>query len=182
MSRFRILLTASEALRRLIWEEIRDEPSLRLIVSGEESIVFLNPTDTARDSSNCLSLWLYKVSEHDSIKNTPSGRTGLEPAAPPLALNLHFLATPFGVTPDSSLLLMGKVMEVFNDNTRLVVRNSNDNVFEELRIKISRLTVGEISRVWGALREPYRLSVGYEVYVMHIDSPQLPHSARIVDI
>jgi hypothetical protein len=184
MSSFTVLSAVSKVIRRVLWDEIRSELSLQTIVPSETAIVFLNPTDTARDSSNRLSLWMYQITENEFLKNTPSVRVGTGHALsqPPLPVNLHFLVTPFGDTSEASLLLLGKVMEVLYDNAIIIVRDANDDIFEELRITMSRLTLAELGQVWEALIEPYRLSVCYEVRVMHIDSRRVVDGARVVDV
>ena len=184
MSSFTVLSAVSKALRSVLWEAISGELSLQTVVPSESAIVFLNPTITARDSANRLSIWMYQVTENEYLKNTPPVRVGPRHALsqPPLPVVLHFLVTPFGDTSEASLLLLGKVMEVLYDNAIIVMRDSNDQVFEELRITMSRLTLEELSRVWEALIEPYRLSVCYEVRVMHIDSHRSIESARVVDL
>jgi uncharacterized protein DUF4255 len=184
MSSFTVLSAVSKALRKVLWEAFQEELSLRSLVSSDLNIVFLNPTDTAKEASNRLSLWLYQVTENEFLKNAPPVRmgNGHGQVQPPLAVNLHFLITPFGDTSEASLLLLGKVMEVLYDNAIIVIRDSNDSVFEELRINLSRLTLEELSRVWEALIEPYRLSVCYEVRVMHIDSRRTLEGARVVNV
>lgn len=193
MSSFTVLSAVSKALRRVLWEAISEEVPLQSVVPNEAAIVFLNPTDTARDSSNRLSIWLYQVTENEFLKNAPpvrmdrknapaGGGSDHRLAPPPLQVNLHFLVTPFGETPEGNLLLLGKVMEVLYDNANIIMRDQDDDVFEELRIMISRLTLEELSRVWEALIEPYRLSVCYEVRVMHIDSRRVLNGARIVNV
>jgi hypothetical protein len=193
MSSFTVFSAVSKALRSVLWDAISQEAPLQSVVPNEAAIVFLNPTDTARDSSNRLSIWLYQVTENEFLRNAPPVRVDRSnpPAAggrdhrlapPPLSVNLHFLVTPFGETPEGNLLLLGKVMEVFYDNANIIMVDENDNVFEELRIMISRLTLEELSRVWEALIEPYRLSVCYEVRVMDIDSRRVMSGARIVNV
>jgi hypothetical protein len=184
MSSYTVLSAVSKGLQSILWSAIRKELSLQNIVPSESAIVFLNPTDTAHDSSNRLSIWLYQVTENEFIKNQTPVRSnnGHGLMKPPLALNLHFLVTPFGDTAEASLLLLGKVMEVLYDNAIVILRDANDSVFEELRINMSRLTLEELSRVWEALIEPYRLSVCYEVRVMHIESQRALDGSRVVNL
>jgi hypothetical protein len=44
---------------------------------------------------------------------------------------------------------------------------------------LCRLTLEELTRIWEALREPYRLSVAYQVRVTHIDSERTLGSGRV---
>jgi hypothetical protein len=53
-------------------------------------------------------------------------------------------------------------------------------VAEELRIILHRHTLKELTRIWHALREPYRLSVGYQV--TRVDSRRQTANARVVEL
>jgi hypothetical protein len=46
---------------------------------------------------------------------------------------------------------------------------------------LARLTLEELTRVWEALREPYRLSVGYIVRVTRVESLRAVRNARVID-
>jgi Pvc16 N-terminal domain len=184
MSSYNVLSVVNKALSSLLWDAISQDPTLSGIVPNQSAIVFSNPTETARQSSNRLSIWLYQVTENEFVKNQPvvrvNGGTGL--ALPPLTLNLHFLITPFGATPDANLLLLGELMHVLYDNAIVLIRDADNGVSEEMRIMLSRLTLEELTHVWYALMEPYRLSVCYEVRVMHIDSRRITDSARVFNL
>jgi hypothetical protein len=53
-----VVAAVSQALRQILWEAFDADAVIRPIVVSESAIVFTNPTETARDSSNRLSLWL----------------------------------------------------------------------------------------------------------------------------
>ncbi len=184
MSGYTILSAVTKALQSILLEGFLQQPPLAAMVPNDSVIVFANPTETARNSSNRLSIWLYRVTENEFVKNQPPVRAngGHALTMPPLALNLHFLITPFGDSPEASLLLLGEVMQALYDNAIVIIKDDNDGVFEELRIMMSRLTLEELTRVWEALIEPYRLSICYEVRVMHIDSQRIMDGARVMDL
>jgi hypothetical protein len=152
-------------------------------------ILYLNPTETARrrsSSNNTLSLWLYQVTENEHLKNQPVTRSNGPNSFNeiPLALNLYYLVTPFGPTdgnPNGELLLLGKVMQAMYDNPTLIVQAPLNNVFEELRVILCRLTLEELTRIWEALKEPYRLSVCYQIRVTRVDSNRIQQGARVVE-
>lgn len=187
MSSFQVLLEVNRRLRTVIFDAVQGDPDSRDLLASPMDIVFTNPTETARNRSSrtTLSVWLYQVTENEFMKNQPparaNGHTAL--AETPLALNLYYLITPFGPTdsaPDRELQLLGKVMQVMYDNATLMVRVPADNVFEELRVILCRLTLEELTRIWEALRESYRLSVCYQVRVTQIDSARVETKARVV--
>ena len=100
---------------------------------------------------------------------------------PPLALDLSYLVTPFGASGEADHLLLGKSMQVLYDNAITLLRDPVASVHEELRIILARLTLDELSGVWESLREPYRLSVAYQVRVTRVDSRRLVGAGRVVD-
>ncbi len=183
MSSYEVLAAVSRKLRDILWDEIKVDPQVGPIVGSQAAIVFLNPTQTARDSSNKLSLWLYQVAENEHMKNQPMQRgaaAGTE-QFPPLALNLFYLVTPFAPTGEADHLLLGKTMQVLYDNATVLLRDSLGGIAEELRVILCRLTLEELTHIWEALREPYRLSVCYQVRVTRIESERLVGSARVVE-
>jgi Pvc16 N-terminal domain len=184
MSSFRVLTVASAGLRRLLWNSIRADSVTQPLVGTEDAIVFLNPTATAQDSSRRLSLWLYHLSEDEHVKNTPTvRRSDGSFQMTPLALDLYYLLTPFAASGEADHLLLGKAMQTFHDTgiARIVDTTVRD-VNEELRITLFRRSLDEISQVWQALREPYRLSVCYQVKVTHIDSNRVDRSIPVVSV
>jgi hypothetical protein len=193
MSDYTVLAAVSEALRSILWEAYDADNVVRPIVGSEQAIVFRNPTQTAQDQANRLSLWLYQVTENEHVKNQPRLRAAQQPPPPPagapreasqlppMALNLSFLVTPFAMTGEADQLLLGKTMQVLYDNATVFLQDAANGINEELRIIFCRLSLEELTRIWEALREPYRLSVCYLVRVTRLDSRRLPEDARVVE-
>jgi hypothetical protein len=188
VSDYVVVAATSRALQQILWEAFANDPLINPIISSREEIVFRNPTQTAMDSANRLSLWLHQVNENEYVKNQPMlhGNNGHEQLRyPPLALNLFYLVTPFAPQgdPESEHLLLGATMQVLYDNSILFLRDQTqgEQVAEEVRIILSRLSLEELTRIWEALREPYRLSVCYEVRVTRIDSKRMPQGALVID-
>lgn len=196
MSDYTVVAAVSGALRQILWEQFNADPVIRPIVGSDDAIVFRNPTEAARSSANRLSLWLYHVTENGHAKNQPMQRARQPPPPPPpgqserevlqfpaMALDFYFLLTPFSQDPtgEADQLLLGKAMQVLYDNAIVLLRNASNTIAEELRIIFCRLTVEELTRIWEALREPYRLSVCYLVRVMRVDSRRVPSHARVVE-
>jgi hypothetical protein len=183
MSTYLALSAVSEALRQILWDAIDADPVIRPIVGSEAAIVFTNPTQTARDPANRLSLWLYQVNENEFVKNQPMARAnGPETLRfPPLALDLSYLVTPFAPSGEADHLLLGKSMQILYDNATTVLLDTANGVAEELHIILCRLSLEELTRIWEALREPYRLSVCYTVRVTRLDSLRTPTHARVIE-
>jgi len=181
MSDYAVLAAVSAALRDILWETIHDDPVVDALVASESAIVFANPTETARDSANRLSVWLYHVSENEFVKNQPLRPLDGDLEYPPLALNLAYLLTPFGTSGEADHLILGKSMQVLFDNAVVLLSDTTSDIHEELHIVLARLPLNELSHVWEALREPYRLSVAYEVRVTRVDSTRRLTAARVID-
>jgi hypothetical protein len=183
MSSYMVLAAVSNALRRILWEDFDDDTVIRPIVGSESAIVFDNPTETARDSANRLSLWLYQVTENEHLKNQPPPRSNGHGSrrVTPMAVNLYYLITPFATSGQANHLLLGKAMQVLYDNAIIRLQEPADEVAEELRVIFCRLSLEELTRIWEALQEPYRLSVCYQVRVMRIESNRVSENARVVE-
>ncbi|MCI0584196.1 MAG: DUF4255 domain-containing protein [Chloroflexi bacterium] len=187
MSGYLVINAVSNALRRILWEDFDADPVVRPLIGNETAIVFRNPTETARDSGNRLSLWLYQITENEFVKNAPPVRvngagTSTSTTKPtPLALNLFYLLTPFGPSGDADHVILGKTMQTFYDNATVILRDPISAIAEELRIIFCRVTLEELTRVWESLREPYRLSVCYQARVVRIDSEAVVDTARVIE-
>jgi hypothetical protein len=183
MSSYMVLSRVSEELRRVLWAAFEADSVVRPIVGSPAAIVFANPTETARDSANRLSIWLYQITENEFLKNQPVARTNGHTTMQdmPLALNLHYLITPFAPTPEADHRVLGLAMQTLYDNAILPLRRPEEDISEELRVIFCRVSLEELTRVWEALREPYRLSVAYTVRVTRIDSRRAPQRARVVE-
>ncbi len=193
MSDYLVLDAVSKALRRILWDAFSADGVIRPIVGSEAAIVFSNPTETARDSGNRLSLWLYQITENEHVKNQPMLKARDQPVVPPggnprqaaqyppMALNLFFLVTPFAQSGEADHLLLGMTMQVLYDNATVYLEDAASNIFEDLRVIFCRLSLEELTRIWESLREPYRLSVCYLVRVTRIDSRRRPESGLVLE-
>jgi hypothetical protein len=185
VSTYRVLAAASDGLRRVLWTALSSDPVTRSIIDTDDNIALVNPTETAKDSSRQLSLWLYHVNEDEFCKNREPVRLadGRDQRAP-LVLDLFYLLTPFTRSGESDHLVLGRSMQTFHDqaNVRIVDSTAGVAINEELRITLFRRSLDEISQVWQALREPYRLSVCYQVRVTHIDSDRFDSTAPVIDV
>lgn len=184
MSGYLAINTVSRAIRRILAAAYDADPMVNSLVGGETGIVFSNPTETAQDPSHHLSLWLYRITENEFMKNLPAPAEAdrrLQRSSP-LALDLSYLITPFTSSGENDQVLMGKTMQVLHDNASIYIRDPLNLVVDEIRVILCRLPLEEVTRIWEALQEPYRLSVCYLVRVIRIDSTQLDESTPILDI
>jgi acyl-CoA thioesterase FadM len=172
MSNYNVIRAASLALRSALWAEFERDGEIKRILGDEGKIDFKSPAEI--DKSGRLSLWLYHLTENDFVSNQQMVRgEGSERFRPPLALNLYYLITPFAGAnkpEDLNLLLLGKTMQVLNDNATFVLDSLEDEISEEFHIILNQGCLEELTRVWDSLKEPYRLSVCYQAKTVRIDS------------
>lgn len=182
MSSYLVIQSTSIALQEMLKQHYAAEPNFAVDTSSDDAITFKNPTESVKNSSHKLSFWLYQVTENEFVKNNPPLRlTGDDQQLreTPLALNLYYLVTP--VTGDELMdhLLLGKTMQAFYDNAIIPLRSAGNNVSEELHLTLCRLSLEELTRIWEALKEPYRLSVCYQVRVTRIDAQRVRTQGRV---
>ncbi|MHC4203021.1 MAG: Pvc16 family protein [Planctomycetota bacterium] len=149
-----------------------------------------------------INLYLYKVVENAYLKNQEIPGEG-HPAAyghPPLSLVLYYLLTAFPdidtYNKDYDLTvheILADAMRVFHDYPILtdsmeippgsgtkLLHTSLQNQFEKGKITLEPLDTEELTKIWMGLTNPYRLSVGYAVSVVQIESQKPRRIARPV--
>lgn len=179
MANSNVIYAVTEKLRDILIDSFQEDVDLKQLVSGGD-IVFENPGEADDKEATKLSLWLYQVTENEHLKNqSEEYKTGNRLKKPPLALNLYYLVTPFGKDIQTNQLLMGRTLQTFHDNANITLIDPDNQVAEKLHIVFCRLSLEELTRIWEALREAYRLSVCYQVRVVQIDSERIDTTARV---
>lgn len=147
------------------------------------------PPDKARGSvtTNQLNLFLYQVLPNAALRNmdlTKPGEIGISPQA----LVLHYLITVYGRENDNSQPfdhhLLGRAMSILYDHALLgpdeikaaFPGSDLERQVDRVRITMQPLTIEEISKLWTGFATQYRLSVGYEISAVLIDSTQAPRT------
>jgi hypothetical protein len=156
-------------------------------------VVTTMPPDLARKGHNSaqLNIFLYQTQINAAWRNLdiPNQVRPGETATPPLALNLHYMLTAYGDENDDETIshrVLGGAMSVLHDHPLLgraeissaLAGSGLENQFERVRITPIVLPMDEMSKLWTALQSNYRLSAGYEVTVLLIDST-LPVKAAL---
>ena len=147
--------------------------------------VTTQPPSTARNGGNGeqINVFLYSTQYNAAFRNSPmpgEARNG-ESAHPPLPLVLKYLITAYGANDDdiSGQQLMGLAMTVLHDHPLLgradiegITPDSNlHQQIERLRITPDPLSLDDMSKLWMSFQSAeYRLSTGYEVSVVLIES------------
>lgn len=179
MSKFTAIWAVSKTLQVLLDKQINTDPQF----SGPPISIVLDSPKAIREagsgiSSSSVSVWLYRVvrSEH-TLNNRPDRTASNQVAYPGIPINLYYLVTPMNEDPGSQQMVLGKVLQVFNDYAILRgsdLQESLQGTTEELRLSLETLTLEELTRVWASLLESYQLSVSYQIQVVTIESAKEP--------
>ncbi len=166
---------ASKTLANRIWNAFKDDKQTSVIIRNPEQINFLSPKDAAELKPPQISVYLYNVTELASMRNQPTPTQN--PSKPPLYLNLRYLITPITQNGENDQIVLGKIMQLFHETP--IIRGSNlqgsiSEAGEDLKVVPDALSVDELSKIWGMLLAPYRLSVGYSVYPVKIEDTVKP--------
>lgn len=153
-----------------------------------------------------LVLFLYRVSENQGWRNNmlPSRNDrGERISNPPLALDLHYLLIAHGALEFQAEILLGYAMQLMHENPVLgrdsirralalpspvsgsvlppafqaLAAADLADQFESLRITPEPLALEELSKIWPAFMANYRLTTGYQVSVVLIESQKSTRAA-----
>lgn len=174
------IAAVTSTLRNLLTQAAHEDSMLL------DTTVSTQPPSVARvgHDSNQLNLFLYSTNVDTAFSNSPmpgqtkKGETGM----PPLALVLRYLITAYGRSDDdvSGHRLMGRSMSALHDHPLLgrseieaaLPDTDLHNQVERVRITPNMLSVDDMSKLWTSFQAEYRLSAGYEVSVVLIESTQ----------
>ena len=171
MSDFPAIRAVSHTLKDLLTEAITNNSDPQL---NGVPIDLRSPKELGGGGPTTVSLWLYRVTRDPDLLNRPGQRPAPNQRQPqPLPIHLYYLLTPMSAQPDDEQVLLGKILQVFNDHAVLQGSDLKDELAgsaEHLRLTLETLTLEELTRIWYSLEEPYRISVTYLVQVVLIDS------------
>ena len=159
MSSYKIILEVSRTLQDTLWSGFSGDNSLTQYVPNAEAIVLMNPADAAAQANHRLSLWLYQVQENEFVRNQPPQRVPSDARGahddqiqfPPQVLNLYYLLTPSTNSVEGDQMVLGRSMQIFNDNASLLLQSTEEvGTAEELRLSMCQRDLRELAEVWEA--------------------------------
>ncbi len=145
------------------------------------------PPDQVRPDAtrNRINLFLYHTEYNAAWRNTDlpgQGRPG-EKLPPALPLNLHYLLTVYAENDNELIaqVLLGNAMRVLHDHPVLarseieaaLAEAKLDAQVERVRVTALPITPDELLGIWSGFQSEYRLSAGYKVGVLLIESARL---------
>jgi hypothetical protein len=198
MSDFQAIAGVSATLRTLLRDRIEVPPAVTGVTTVEVTVgvpqTGATPMPPGLETARA-NLYLYRVSENGNLKNQEIPGHG-HPAAygrPPLSLDLYYLLTAYGTTKASNPLffeeilahyVLGGAMRVLHDYPMIteqlatvrppigetILHPSLRGEFERVKLSLDPVSLEDVTKVWTALELPYRVSAGYKVTVVQIES------------
>jgi hypothetical protein len=187
----------SAVLQSMLTSALTTDGPSSLLGSSSPGVTAVSPDliTTGRDEQPQLNLFMYYVSLNPALRNLdlPSmNGQGNQISNPPLAVNLHYLATAYGAKQFGPEILLAWTMKVFHDTpvvpattiqsalsglsgqssaeAQLISHSTLAEQIEHLRITPETLTTEEIYRLWTAFQTAYRPSTAFQVSVVVIQS------------
>ena len=141
------------------------EMTFRLVSSGELA-------DETTDLDGVATLYLYRVTVNDQLRNTRSVKT--PDGALPLPLNLHYLLTVWSKSAETEHTVLGWAMRHLHEHSILGASSLNPDAGwapnEVIHLIPEELSTEEMLRLWDALEPSFRLSCSYVARVVVLES------------
>lgn len=182
MARSTVIADTAQSLVQLLREEMEED-----LIAQPEQIGLGHPADQA---DLRLSLYIYNVRESGEFRHTQMVSRGTDQIQhPPITLELLFLLTAksnaeVAYRAIDEAQILGRAMQILYDHSiirgsRLVGTLAERN--EEVRIKLDNIPRDIMGRIWNFPNIPYRLSVGYSVGPVYIDSTRIKTTKRVLE-
>jgi hypothetical protein len=173
----------------------RVSESLRNLLEGEMAsgahVTLLSPADTSTHQTR-VNLFLFRVAPNAHLRNLewlPKPGESNRIVPPPLALNLHYLLTPYApVDPQvgqaDAQAVLAEAMRVLHDHALLPADYLEEGLRPgEVKVVLHGGDVDELATIWTALNADYRLSAVLEVAYAAVPSArEAPLPRRVEEI
>ncbi len=177
-----MLQQVSLHLRTLLFRGLAGDDDVGRDFTAETNISLASPAEISDSPSSevtiLLSLYLYQVTPNGHLRNEPLIPSAAgEQRYPPLSLDLSYLLTPLSTSPADNLVILGRAMQILEANTtiRAAFLDSDLRLRDPgLRVLMNPCSLEELTRIWNAFNQPYRLSLCYQVQPVSIDSARQP--------
>lgn len=159
------ILNVTKTLVNLLWNSIKNDSQVNLIISSENQISLASPKIFETETCKKLSLFLYQITEFSSMRSL-KGKDSNQNITPQLPLTLHYLVTPNTQNIENDQILLGKIIKVFADNCVFVDPLKQGSISKNpayLRLMLNHLSIDELTKLWSILGTHYRLSISYSV-------------------
>ena len=142
---------------------------------GSFGVSLKSPADEEIDENRpMLNLYLFRIEENPFAKNRawqPAGDDVLRKT--PLSLNLYYVITPYSRGQQDGHRVLGEAMRILYDHAIIepaLLGEPLEYTADPLKLDLCSFGLEDLTRVWNAFNQPYRLSVCYKVRIVFIDS------------
>jgi hypothetical protein len=174
------LKAASLTIQNVLLQSFLSDPALASYISVGAVVSLGTPDDMESKGQFGLSIWLYRLIRDEQTLNQPVWRPAPNRIRHKLLpVRLHYLMTaitantPGAGTPETEQLLLGRVLQTFNDKPLL----SGADLLDAFRgtdialgVRLEALELENIARIWDSLERSYQLCLSYEVGIVPIES------------
>jgi hypothetical protein len=161
--------------------ELQDDyPCTFQLLSSNE---LANPDGIDTESTSVLTLYLYRVTANEHLRNQPRTPDGSRRPLP-LSLDLHYLMTVWAESAMAEHNILTWAMNQFEQTpafggTRLS-SEASWQPGDSIQFVPEELSIENLMRIWDALEPTYRLSVGYIARVVRIEPEAIPDARPVV--
>lgn len=177
MPSFSVLNDVAKELQAQFIDALSSAPDIDFTVDTNSLV--LNPPANDLPASVFASLYLYHVDIDPHLRNRLFIADTIDPTQmirPPLPLQLRFLFVPLSTDEDNNQLMLGRALQHFHDNPTFqplpssALGASRGGAPEEIRVRPDLSSTQELATLWSGFSHPYRLSVGFMVEIVALDS------------
>ncbi|WP_224824359.1 DUF4255 domain-containing protein [Cognatishimia sp. MH4019] len=189
MSGYNVILDISRELRQQIVTSLQTAPNDTFELSGTDAITLRPPVEGLPDGL-VASLFLYHIEIDGGLRNQmplPDRTNPNRSFKPPLPVSLSYMFTPLGTGEETNQSIIGRILQHFHDYPTLStlegtpVGDSRGAAAPELRVRHDVMAMDQLTNIWSAFSQPFRLSIGFEVEVVAVDSGLPPRITPRVD-
>ncbi len=154
-------------------------------------VLVQTPKDIKAGDKARICLFLHQILENIYLRNEDFQKidnTNLH--FPPMVVDLLFLVIPFAENPATEKKILGKIMQIYFDNSILTVTQEEQETDkeiersgEEIRLLFYPMSLDDLTKLWSALQVPeisYKLSLSYMVTPVRLDSTRKTRVQRVV--
>lgn len=190
MSTYEAVGSVSSTLKQLLADRIDTPPG---VLGPIPITVGLPPEEPEVVAGPLVNLFLYRVCENAALQSQELPGRGERGSFghPPLALDLHYLLTTYGITKDPAGAklddeivahwLLGSAMRILHDYAIItpeletaggqqILDHALIGANELIKLTLQPISLEDLSKVWTALSRPFRVSAAYEVTVVQIEA------------
>lgn len=177
MPSFSVLNDISTELQQQVVTSLATAPDISFEVTT--SNLLLQPPSRDLDDGTLALLYLYHVSVDPHLRNQPNlpdPNSAAQFIRPPLPLQLKYLFVPLSSEEGDNQIMLGRVLQHFHDAPSFIpapgtaLATHRGGVPARIRVRPDITGFEALSALWSALAEPFRLSVGFMVDVIAVDS------------